>query len=49
MCMLQKCYLGVVDFLEALEHVEDSSLDGVLGKTCCGRIVCAVQSVRGML
>jgi len=39
----------VVDFLETLEDVEDSSLNVILGRSRCGREVRAVQSVGRLL
>lgn len=42
-------YLGGVDFLVTLEHVEDSSLNVFLRESCCSGKVRAVQSVGGLL
>jgi hypothetical protein len=39
----------MVDFLETLEHVEDSTLNVVLGRSCGGGEVRAVQSVGRLL
>lgn len=47
--MRRKSYLGGVDFLEFVEHVEDSTLNVVLGQSCGGGEVRSVQSVGRLL